>query len=211
MDLNQKISQAHSRSLYCSREPQWSLVVTQITAVLDQINSSPSSPLLLFPYSHARHSQRFTLSQLWHKSNPTVHQFHLLKQQKITSAKSKTFSWAREEEQLSMQTGKCQSRGRRESDLALWCQQAVTSSAVSWIRIPSLATGTVRANSPSCLWGYHCWQGRYERDEEKQHLQESNVPVITQPFDDRAVYQKPSQNSVWTKLLLLPSNLFQFF
>lgn len=85
----------------------------------DQISNSSSRPLLLFPYFHAMHCQCFNLRQLWHRSDPMVHQFHLIKEQQITLAKSKALSWDREANWLPMQTDECWSHGRRERDLTL--------------------------------------------------------------------------------------------
>lgn len=78
--------QAHGGSLYAGRELQQIHILTWITAVF-----GPNRELSIQP-SLATCSQCFTLSQLWHKSDCTVHQFNLLKQHKITLAKIESIS-----------------------------------------------------------------------------------------------------------------------
>lgn len=115
MGLGQKrtslLVQAHNRNIYCGREPQQILIVTQVTAVFGQNQQLSIQPYIAFPFfpCHALPTLYLepALAQAWSR----VHQFHLLNQQKITLAKIATFSWVSEANWLSVQTGKCQSRG----------------------------------------------------------------------------------------------------
>lgn len=142
MDLRQKrtalLVQAHDGSLYSSRELRRFSSLHRLQQVLDQINSSPSSPHLLFHYSHAAYSWCF----IPQASSGTG----LIPSIPFTKTAENYLLVGLE--RLSIQIRKCQSPEGRERDLTLWCQQAGTSSAVSWIHIASLTAGTVRANHP---------------------------------------------------------------
>lgn len=143
------------------------------------------------------------VAQVWSH----VHWFHLTKEQRITLAKSKALGWVREANWLPMQTDECHSQGRRERDLTLSFQWAVSSLAASSILSLNHKSKEPILPLKTSVLTRKTWEGLGKTT----LVGKAFACYHTLSFNDRAVYQDPSNSSVWTNLLPIPSNLFKFF